>query len=141
MSRLALALSLLALGAASLTPPAAAQDNPFGPIPPPPPQQQTVAGDPNADPFQEDEGLSRTQQLLIALSGIALLGGIAFVILRDANQAAPAASRGRDRVPDGSALDTAEQRAKGSRPPKKQRVAQGRAKAKRARQQRKKNRS
>jgi hypothetical protein len=77
-------------------------------------------GDPNED------GLKDWQQLLIGAAGIVLLGGIAWAILRDAKQAAPADDRRRS-------LDDPVDKPKGSRTPPTRRVKQNRAKAKTAR--------
>ena len=123
--------ALLSAAALALTAPAHAQHSPFTPIPQAPPQQ-------TAPPQEElesdaDDGLSSTQQLLIGLAGLVLLLGIGLAIVRDARQAAPAGERpaplrGDDPSP------------KGSRRPPKQRAAKSRAKAKTARQARKRNR-
>ena len=128
-------LTVLLVLLLALAPPVAAQaqDNPFGPIPqapqePPPQVQPELESD-------ADEGLSDWQQLLIGAAAVLLLGGIAFAILRDARQAAPA-----DERPGPRPLDEAGERTKGTRPPPKQRVTKNRAKAKTARQARKRNR-
>jgi len=123
---------LLAVLALALALPAAglAQDNPFGPIPQAPPEQPAPAPAPT-DPAED--GLSDSQQLLIGLAGVVVLGAIAFAIVRDAKSAAPA----DDRRPS---LDDPADRAKGSRTPPKRRVKQSRARAKVARQARKRNR-
>jgi hypothetical protein len=105
---------------------AAAQD-PFGPVPQAPPQ----APAPAPAPEQQDEGLNRTQELLIGGAGLVLLFGIGWAIVRDARSAAP--------VDDEHPLEDPD-RPKGSRKPSAKRVKQGRAKAKAARQARKKNR-
>ena len=105
---------------------AAAQD-PFGPVPPAPQEEPPPA----PAPEQEDEGLNRTQELLIGGAGLVLLFGIGWAIVRDARSAAPVDDEHPLADPD---------RPKGSRKPPKQRVKQGRAKAKAARQARKKNR-
>ena len=127
MARIAALLLVLAVLGAPAG--ALAQDNPFGPVPPAP---QQPAPPPPA-PEEEDEGLSETQQLLIALAGIALVAGIAIAILRDAKRAAPEGE-------SHSALDSEGQHVKGTRKPPKQRVKQNRAKARTARQARKRNR-
>ena len=125
---------LLVLAALLLLPAgAAAQDNPFGPIPQAPPEQPAPA-QPELE-ADADEGLSDLQQLLIGLAAVALLGGISYAILRDARQAAPSG----DRAGPGP-LDEEGQRTKGTRPTPKQRVKKNRAKAKTARQARKRNR-
>jgi hypothetical protein len=115
-----------ALSGAAGAPLAAAQD-PFGPVPPAPPQEPPPA----PPPTEEDEGLNRTQELLIGGAGLVLLFGIGWAIVRDARSAAPV---DRDRP-----LEDRD-RPKGSRKPPARRVRQGRAKAKAARQARKKNR-
>ena len=129
--RLPLLLSVLALAAAPAG--AAAQGSPFSPIPQAPPQQTAPpAPDPAAD---EDEGsLTRLQEILIAIAGIILVTGIAWAIVRDARQVAPADEAGH------APLDAEGQRVKGSRTPPKQRVQHNRAKARQARQARKRNR-
>ena len=125
-------LVLLAVCSLSLALPAAglAQDNPFGPIPQAPPEQPPPVQAPD-DP--NEDGLKDWQQLLIGAAGIVLLGGIAWAILRDARQAAPADDRRRS-------LDDPVDKPKGSRTPPTRRVKQNRAKAKTARQARKRNR-
>jgi hypothetical protein len=80
-----------------------------------------------------DDGLSGSQQILIAVVAALLLGGIAFAILRDARASAPA-----DRA--GGLVDADGERIKGTRAPPKRRVQQGRKKAKAARRARKRNR-
>ena len=105
---------------------AAAQD-PFGPVPPAPQEEPP----PPPPPTEEDEGLNRTQELLIGGAGLVLLFGIGWAIVRDARSAAP--------VDAEHPLDDSD-RPKGSRKPPSRRVKQGRAKAKAARQARKKNR-
>jgi hypothetical protein len=122
--------ALLCLAALLAPAGAAAQDNPFGPIPQPAPQQ-TQAPVSQDDPAADD-GLSSTQQWLIGAAAVILLGGISLAILRDAKQAAPADKRGP--------LTSEGERIKGTRPPPKQRVKRGRAKAKAARHARKRNR-
>ena len=130
MARLTTIICLLAL----LAPAGAlAQDNPFGPIPQAPPQQTAPPEDEETrDPFAQDEGLSSRQQLLIVLAGGIFVLGIAWFILRDARRAAPIIEH-RPESEGGTA-------SKGTRAPKKQRVSQGRAKAKQARRARKRNR-
>ena len=129
IARVAALLCLLVL-AATAAAPASALAQAFDPLPPaPPPQPETQAP---ANPVNDDEdGLSSTQQLLIAVSGIGLVGGIAWLILRDARSAAPADARpGRGDEPQ----------RKGSQTPAGVRHKQSRAKAKAARQARKKAR-
>lgn len=117
---------LFALCAALAAPVASAQD-PFGPVPQAPQPEPTPA----PPPEDEDEGLNRTQELLIGGAGLVLLFGIGWAIVRDARSAAPVDSE--HPLADGD-------RPKGSRKPPARRVKQGRAKAKAARQARKKNR-
>lgn len=105
---------------------AAATDT-FGPVPQAPPEEPAPA----PPPEQEDEGLNRTQELLIGGAGLVLLFGIGWAIVRDARSAAPVDNEHPLEDPD---------RPKGSRTPPQKRVKQGRAKAKAARQARKKNR-
>ncbi|HEX2085038.1 MAG TPA: hypothetical protein VHF89_05105 [Solirubrobacteraceae bacterium] len=112
--------------------PASAFAQAFEPLPPPQPQTpQTVIEDANAE--EDDDGMSPTQQLLIGLGGFVLLGGIAWLILRDARGAAPAPSR--DVPGPGEAPQP-----KGSQTPARVRHRQSRAKAKAARRARKKAR-
>jgi hypothetical protein len=124
--RLALLVVLLALAAPSAAP---AQD-PFSPIPPAPPEPQRDPGSGGGAPA-DDGTFSTTQLLLIGGAAFALLAGIGFVIVRDARRAAPV---GRDETV------TDVDRTKGSRTPPKQRVKRQRAKARAARQSRKRNR-
>jgi hypothetical protein len=132
MARLTTLLCLLAL----LAPAGAlAQDNPFGPIPQAPPEQQAPPEDgdtSDGDLFDDDEGISDRQQLLIIIAGGIMVLGIAFYIVRDARRNAPVEHH-LSEAEGGTA-------SKGTRAPKKQRVAQGRAKAKQARRARKRNR-
>jgi len=113
-----LALSLALCG------PAAAQ---FGPLPPAP---EPVPAPQPAPSSTEDDGLSTAQQLLLFGAGIALIGVIAWVIMRDAKRSAPVAERpaeGDERKP--------------STRERERQQRQRRDKAKAARQQRKRNRS
>jgi len=128
LARLTALLCLLALAAPVA---AVAQDNPFGPIPQAPPQQTAPPEQPDDSSSSSDDGLSRSQQLLLGIAGLVLLLGIGWAIVRDARSAAPVS--GRDPLESG-------ERAKATRPPKQRRVAQGRARAKRARRARKRNR-
>jgi hypothetical protein len=126
-------LLLAVLLAAALLPPASAlaQQDPFGPVPQAPPEQPAPAPLPQQQ--DEDEGLDSTQQLLIGVAGIVLVSGIAWAIVRDARRAAPAEDRRDDPLHPGT-------RTKGSRTPASARVKTGRARAKAARQARKRNR-
>lgn len=130
MARLTLLLCLLALLAPSG---AIAQQNPFGPIPQAPPEQPAPPEEENTNSaFDKDEGLSDRQQLLIVLAGGIFVIGIAWFILRDARRTAPVIEH---RGPEEGGTQS-----KGTRPPKKQRVSQQRARAKQARRARKRNR-
>lgn len=140
MNRLAAvlaALLLLCLGAPVI---AGAQ---FGPNAPAPLLQQD---DPNATPFDEDQGLS-TLQLVLIFGGAAIaVGLIAWVIVRDARRrAGPKRSGSRPGSGSGSrsaaTLETSPKSsaAKAAREREREK-ARKRAKAKAARNQRKHNR-
>jgi hypothetical protein len=121
-------LALLAPAAA-----AAQGGGAFDPLPPSQPSEPTQAPPPNTGNANDDNGLSDTQQLLIVLSALVLMGGIGYAIVRDARSAAPAEPR---RAPG---LDEP-QRQRGSQKPAGARHRDNRAKAKAARQARKKAR-
>jgi len=112
--------------ALSLTPAAAeAQLGPLPPVAPPPPSVPTTAK-------PKDDGLSTKLQLLIVAGAIALIAGIAWIIMRDARRAAPAPEHRSERTSSAPKLSARErERAK----------RQKRNKDKAARQQRKRNRS
>ncbi|WP_205698251.1 hypothetical protein [Conexibacter sp. SYSU D00693] len=118
-----LCVLLALLGALALPATAAAQSNPFQPLPAP--QQPAPEPLPVDD---EDDGLGVTETLLIVLAAGCLIGGIAWFVVRDARGAAPVDSD-HDRRED----------AAGHRSPEHQRKAKQRARAagKRARQARK----
>jgi hypothetical protein len=122
-------LAAVVVAAVLFAAPAAAlgQSDPFGPIPQAPQQQPTQTQPPSSS-IDDSSGISNTQLLLIALAGAALLGGIAWAIVRDARQAAPPDARDRQDPAD---------RTKATRAPPQQRVARNRAKARAARQARK----
>ena len=105
---------------------AAAQD-PFGPVPPAPQPEPAPA----PPPTEEDEGLNRTQELLIGAAGLVLLFGIGWAIVRDARSVAP--------IDREHPLEDSD-RPRGSRTPPARRVRQGRTRAKAARKARRKNR-
>jgi hypothetical protein len=124
--RTAVAALLLALAVAV---PAAAQDNPLGPLPTPAPEPpETVVVAPDND---GGDGLNSWQQALIFGGGLILLGGIAYAIVSDARRRAPvtdkqAAHPGLDHAPKRNRTE-------------KQR-ARDRAKAKQGRKQRRQTR-
>ena len=95
--------------------------------PPPPP--------PPAPTKFDDGGLGGLQKLLIFGTAALVLGGIAFVIVRDARRAAPGDERPRGAAGKSSGSGSA----KSARERERQQRAK-RAKAKAARQQRKRNR-
>ncbi len=122
--------------AALLFAPAAAlaQGEVFGPLPPAPPaplpeEEQTVV-----DPSGGD--LDGLQIALIAGAAIALIGLIAYAILRDARNAAPADTRPAPVSADGLERETP----KGSRPTPRQRASQSRKRARAAKRARRHNR-
>ena len=122
-----LAIVLVAL---SLAVPAAAlaQSNPFNSLPP---AQQPTATTPtvtvnNANTQDSGGSISGVGKLAIIGVGALLLGGVAYLILRDARTAAPIE-------------EAAERGPKGTISP--QRHARARAKAKAAKRQRKRNRA
>jgi hypothetical protein len=120
-------LLLLAAFAGTAGVPVASAQDPFGPIPQTPPEEPPAA----PAPQEEDQGLNRTQELMIGGAGLVLLFGIGWAIVRDARTSAP--------VDRDHPLEEGERR-KGSRTPAARRVQQGRAKAKAARKARRKNR-
>ena len=103
----------------------------FDPLPPAPPEQPITV--PQEGRTANDEGMSQTQQLLIVSSGLILLLGIAWLIMRDARSAAPADTRSAPAAGDAP-------QPRGSRTPAGVRHRTNRAKAKAARQARKKSR-
>lgn len=129
MHRLAAVFVILLLGLAGAAP-VQAQIGPNVPEPltepPPPPPPAPVRFD--------DGGLSTLQKVLIFGAAAVVLGGIAFIIVRDARRAAPT-----DEHPRGSTAAGAAGSAKSARERQRQQRAK-RAKAKAARQQRKRNR-
>jgi hypothetical protein len=117
----------------ALVSPAVAAGQAFDPLPPAPPPQPTTPEEPQNSIGNDDDGLSSTQQLLIGLSAIVLLGGIAWAILRDAHRAAPVDPRDIRHRGD-------EPQRKGSQKPAHLRHQQSRKKTKAQRQARKKAR-
>lgn len=112
---------------------AAAQGSPFDPIQPSPTPQEPATVPEDQQSQQDDEGLTSAQQLLIVLSAAVLMGGIAWAIMRDARSAAPAQPRSAAGGGDGP-------QPRGSRKPAGTRHRESRARAKAARQARKKAR-
>jgi hypothetical protein len=106
-----------------------AQSSPFAPLPqvaPAPQQTPTVT---NSTTSASDDGLAAWQQILLFGTGGILLLGIAWLIVRDARDVAPAISSEEQ-------LETRERREADI----KRRKAKNRAAAKRSRAARKKNR-
>jgi hypothetical protein len=132
IARLAASLCLLALVAPSAALAQQGGGGAFQPLPPAPPEQPATQAP--ASSSNKDEGLSDTQQLLIAISGFVLLFGIGWAIVRDARSAAPVLARSR------GAGEEDVHRPKGSQKPARVRHQQSRSKAKAARQARKKAR-
>ena len=126
IGRLTALLCLLALAAPAG---ALAQGGAFDPLPPAQPDPQTTVPPQDVNNQDEDDGLSNRQQVLIGLSGFVLLLGIGWAIVRDARSAAPV----EDRRAAGD-----DPRPKGSQKPAGVRHRENRAKAKAARQARKK---
>jgi hypothetical protein len=133
MHRLAAVLVILSLGLLPVSV-ATAQIGPNVPAPliedPPPPP-------PAPNSFDDNQGLSTFQKVLIFGTAALVLAGIGFFITRDARRAAPVDDHKRERTSGG------EQGAGGSAKAARERERQQRAKrakAKAARQQRKRNR-
>jgi hypothetical protein len=123
--RRALVISVLAL--AALPAAAVAQQNPLAPLPQAPPDTSTVQVQTtsNTSSTTDDSGLGTTGDLLLYGAGALLLGGIAWLVVRDARRRAP--------------VEELPSQPRGTHSP--QRHARARAKAKAAKQQRKRNRS
>jgi len=121
--RIAAVLTVLAMSLA-LHAPAAAQIGPLPPAPTPPTPAPTTPA---------DEGLSTLQQLLIFGGAGALIGVIAWIILRDARRAAPRAQRSQSDPGKPAGKQSARERERERR--------RRRGKARAAKQQRKRNRS
>lgn len=119
----------LCLVAGAVATPAHAQGG-SGPLLSPPPEQ--VDTGPPPDEEKDDDGLSALQQLLILGAALALIGGIGWVIFRDARRAAPPDHR--PQLSDEQAGGPAKSRQRARERDKR------RAKAKQARKQRKRNR-
>jgi hypothetical protein len=106
-----------------------AQSSPFAPLPPATTTPAPTPTVPDSTTSTSDDGLAGWQQLLIFGSGGLLLIGIAWLILRDAREVAPA-------ITTEEQLETRERREADI----KRRKVKNRAAAKRSRAARKKNR-
>jgi hypothetical protein len=122
--RRALVLAVLALAVAPATA-AHAQSNPLAPLPQTPQDTTTVVQAPVNNTTTDDSGLGTTGDILLYGTGLLLLIGIAWLVVRDARRRAPVE-------------DTVSQ-PHGTHSP--QRHARARKKAKAAKAQRKRNRS
>jgi hypothetical protein len=125
-------VSLLVVVLALLAPAGAlAQDqSPFAPLPPAsPPQQDTTSVSSSSDSGSDNGGLQDWQEILIFAGAGILLAGIAWAIVADARERAPAQES--ETVSASKALREEEH---------KRRKAQARAANKRARAARKRNR-
>lgn len=125
---------LLVLGcvllAAAVPATAGAQSNPFTPLPQAQTDTSTQATTSSSTTTADNGGLSRFQEVMIFLAGVALLGGIGFAIVGDARKNAPVTEKDRAGAHVGHAAGATKAQSK----------AKARAKAKRQRQARKKNR-
>jgi hypothetical protein len=122
--------TLLVAALVGLSPAAAGAQNPLGPLPSQPTQTPTVSVPTTSTPASTTGGdLSTTAQIGLFGAGIVLIGGIAFLIRRDARAAAP--------VTRSLSADAPRATVK----PRAKRVEQSRARAKAARRQRKRSRS
>ena len=123
-----LTVLVLLLGAA----PAAAQQDPFGPIPQSPqPSEPAPAPDDSGD--EDDGALSGLESALIGLAAAGLIAGLAWFILRDAKRRAPVDE-------EHPMAESFAGKHPGSRAPKAKRKQQSRARARQARQARKRAR-
>jgi hypothetical protein len=128
------ALATLIIALALLAPASAvAQNGPFAPLAPAPQPTQTQTQTQSPTTANSSGGLKGWQQTLIVAAGLILLIGIGYAIVADARSRAPVEDRlhGAD----------ADHRRPGSRMDAARRKELQRAKARRARAQRKKNRS
>lgn len=129
LRRIALLLSAAAVLALALVPSGHAQSG-SGPLLSPPAEEVDTSPPPDED--GDDDGLGAAGQLLILGGAIALIGGIGYVIMRDARRNAPADKRPQLSDEEGGGPAKAKQRARDR--------DKRRAKAKQARKQRKRNR-
>ncbi|MGI8801671.1 MAG: hypothetical protein ACR2KV_05785 [Solirubrobacteraceae bacterium] len=123
---LLVALTLCALPAAARG--QSPSQSPFSQLPSAPPSTPTVTAPTPSTTSTSGGGLSSTEQIALFGAGILLIGGIAFLIRRDAHAQAPA---GR---PAGAGP-------RATTKPKAKRVEQSRSRAKAARRQRKRARA
>jgi hypothetical protein len=126
---MAVLLAVLTL-AGALPAGAAAQSAPFAPLPQPQQQAPPPPAPLPTNPSAGDDGLAVWQQVLILGAAVALIGAIAWLIMRDAHRAAPVDTHPR---PSDQPKLSAHERER------RRRKERDRAKA--ARQQRKRNRS
>lgn len=124
------ALLLICVLALALPAGAAAQSNPFAPLPQTPQPTETQAPTTLAD---QNDDLSTWQEVLIFGGAIALIAGISFAILGDAKRRAPVTDDHRTRSAEGDRTGAALRK-----PPPNKAKARKRAKTQRA--ARKKNR-
>jgi hypothetical protein len=123
--RRALIRAVIALAVAPATA-AHAQSSPLAPLPQAPQDTTTVVqAPPNNTTSTDDSGLGTAGDVLLYGSGLILLIGIAWLVVRDARRRAP--------------VEETVSQPRGTHSP--QRHAHARAKAKAAKQQRKRNRS
>jgi len=133
VNRLAVLLAALVLG---LAVPALATAQ-LGPTNVPAPLTQPDESDEEVA-AEEDRGLSKVQLVLIFGAAIGVIAAIAFVIMRDARQAAPAVARARAKQDAAAGLGGTPKTT--SAREREREKARKRSKAKAARDQRKRNR-
>jgi hypothetical protein len=119
---------ILAAGVLVLGPGVAWAQDPFAPLPSQPTSTPTVATPTTSSTTTSGGGLSSTEQIGLFAAALLLIGGIAFLIRRDAGAHAPAG-----KVAGSGPRATIQPRGK--------RVEKSRAKAKAARRQRKRTRA
>jgi hypothetical protein len=112
-----------------LSPAVAGAQNPLGPLPSQPTPTPTVSVPTTTSPTATSGGgLSTAEQIGLFGAGLLLIGGIGYLIRRDAHAAAPV-TRAHSDAPRATVK------------PRAKRVEQSRARAKAARRQRKRSRS
>jgi hypothetical protein len=120
--------AILAAAILVLSPGVARAQSPLGPLPSQPTSTPTIATPTTSTPTTPGGGLSTTEQIGLFAAALLLIGGIAFLIRRDAGAHAPAG-----KVAGSGPRATIQPRGK--------RVEKSRAKAKAARRQRKRTRA